>query len=552
MPRKSKPRTANSDKSQLELDFKTVIDSGRVLSREEVIYRRPPDDYSEYSPVDRTAEYMQRAVKMEDAWETTVQEARKALLNVDPRDLYFRFLRDLKREAEKGSAQAERYAKLLETVAIRGLGISSDHLRIMSPRKGGTNWRIDFQEDAIRQHISSHVVGKYFLNQMEASDTVWGEGVPLIGASDISQHRSAVPIPARFFKRSVPFVLNNAAGTLWKRQGGKPKYENVFNPKPDESLLRWMLIDPSYQDELQPEDYERCIASAMDVGQYKFDLEFLMKGDQPPNLIFRDGSLFPQDAYLDNYVIEGRRGDFTREAIRELLDCLLYARAVGLVYCGVSKSIQLKVYSAVVDWFIAKEIDKNWEFGNYTLNDGQAMSILLASPDFVADNLQEVAATCLIRRSFTTRANLNTRFTTRANTNNPKPFADLGSYFDSYEQQHPEFSITPFRSLCEIAQVYMFFIGHSKSPQQQLPRYEFFYADSFGPVQQLADKVFAALRYCGLMSDHDHSIMADKPITYLLPSVTQQAHFLSKDVGRYIDSSTGQWIMARYRALISK
>jgi hypothetical protein len=98
----------------------------------------------------------------------------------------------------------------------------------------------------------------------------------------------------------------------------------------------------------------------------------------------------------------------------------------------------------------------------------------------------------------------------------------------------------------------MFFIGHSKSPQQQLPRYEFFYADSFGPVQRLAEKVFAALRYCGLMSDHDHSMMADRPITYLLPSVTQQAHFLSKDVGRYIDSSTGQWIMARYRALLSK
>lgn len=379
MPRKSKSPTANSDKDQLELDFKTVIDNGRVLSREEVIHRRPPDDHVEYSPVDRTAEYMQRAVKMEEAWETTVQEARKALLKIDPRDLYFRFLWDLKREAEKGSEQAERYAKLLETVAIRGLGISSDHLRIMPPHKGGTRWRVDAQEDAIRQHISNHVVGKYFLNQTEASDTAWGEDVPLIGASDISQHRSAVPIPARFFKRSVPFVLNNAAGTLWKRQGGKPKYENVFNPKPNESLLRWMLIDPSYQDELQPEDYERCIASAMDVGQYKFDLEFLMKGDQPPNLIFRDGSLFPQDAYLDNYVIEGRRGDFTREAIRELLNCLLYAREVGLVYCGVSKSIQLKVYSAVVDWFIAKEIDKNWEFGNYTLNDGQAMSILLSS-----------------------------------------------------------------------------------------------------------------------------------------------------------------------------
>jgi hypothetical protein len=338
---------------------------------------------------------MQRAVKM-GRRETTVQKARIALMKVEPRDLYFRFLVDLKRETEKGSQYSERYAKLLETVAIRGLGINSGHLKILPPQKGGTRWRVDFHEDAVRQHISSHIVGQFFINRMEANDTTWDGNLPLIGASDISQHRSAVPIPARFFKRSVPFVLNNAAGTLWKLQGGQPKYDNIFNPKPDENLLRWMLIDPSYQDELQPEDYERCIASAMDVGQYKFDLEFLMKGDQPPNLIFRDGSLFPQDAYLDNFVVEGRRGDFTREAIRELLACLLYAREVGLIYCGVSKSIQLKVYSAIVDWFIAKEIDKTWEFGNYTLNDGQAMSILLASPDFVADNLQQVVSTCLI------------------------------------------------------------------------------------------------------------------------------------------------------------
>lgn len=543
MPRKPKPSKGSPDSHQLQLDFNSILSNAKVMSRDEVAYHRPPDEATDYSPISRTAEYMQRAVKMEEAWETTFQEARQALMTVDPRDLYSRFLLDLKAEAERGSPQSERYAKLLETVAIRGLGISTEHLRIAPPHKGGTRWNISLQEDAIRQHISSHVVGKYFLNKMEANEAVWGEGVPLIGASDISQHRSAVPIPARFFKRSVPFVLNNAAGTLWKRKEGQSRYENIFNPKPDENLLRWMLIDPSYQDELQPEDYERCIASAMDVGQYRFDHEFLMKGDQPPNIIFRDGSLFPQDAYLDNYVVESRRGEFTREAIKELLDCLLYSQALGLIYCGVSKSIQLKVYSAVVDWFIAKEIDGNWEFGNYTLNDGQAMSILLASPSFVADGLKEVVTTCLILRSFTTRANLNTRAAT---------FTGLDSYFRIYEQQYGEGYIAPFRRLCEIAHVYMFFIGHSKSPQQQIPRYEFFYRDSFGPVEQVAEKVFLALRHCGLMSDHDHSIMADKPITYLLPSVTQQAHALSKDVGRYIDSSTGQWIMARYRGLISK
>lgn len=46
--------------------------------------------------------------------------------------------------------------------------------------------------------------------------------------------------------------------------------------------------------------------------------------------------------------------------------------------------------------------------------------------------------------------------------------------------------------------------------------------------------------------------MADEPITYLLPSVTQQAHDLSKNVGKHIDRSAGQWIMAQYHDLISK
>lgn len=170
------------------------------------------------------------------------------------------------------------------------------------------------------------------------------------------------------------------------------------------------------------------------------------------------------------------------------------------------------------------------------------MSLLLASPTFVADSLQRVIATCFIRRSFTTRANLNT-----------KPnFNDLDIYFRDYQNQHPEIDITPFRRLCEIAHLYMFFLGHSKSPQQQLPRYEFFYTESLGAIQTIAQKILSAIQHCGLMNDEDHSFMADSPVTYLIPSVTQHAHLLSKDVGSHIDKTTGQWIMAQYQKLISK
>jgi len=195
-----------------------------------------------------------------------------------------------------------------------------------------------------------------------------------------------------------------------------------------------------------------------------------------------------------------------------------------------------------MDWFIEKYIDNNWGVGNYTLNDGQAMSLLLASPTFVGNNLQQLIATCLIRRSFTTRATLNTK--TRLD--------GLSSYFDEFQRQHPEFDITPYRQLCDIAQVYMFFLGHSKSPQQQLPRYEFFWPPNLAHPMDVARRVLDAVRHCGILGDNDHSFMAERPVTYLIPSVTMQAHQLSKDVGKYIDTATGQWIMARYRQLMEK
>jgi hypothetical protein len=539
MSRKSKTRPS-SQSPQLSLDFDDVIRTAEVLSRDEVERKASPQDYD---PIALTTEYMKRAVQFEEAWETTIQNAREALLNTDARELYLGFLTDLKKRINQGVRDSARLGHLLEQVTIRGLGMSRNHLVIDSPVKGRTGWRVvKWNSDAIERHLEEHIVGKHFLNQVSVAEVGWKGQLPLVGASDVSQHRSAVPVPARFFKRSVPFVLNNAAGTLFQMRGGQPRYDKVFNPRPDEALLRWMLIDPSYQDELEPEDYERCVASAMDVGQYKFDHEYLLKADRVPDVIFRDGSLFPQDAYLDNYVIQSRRGEFTREAIRELLNCLLFAKAGGVIYCGVSKNVQLKVYSAVVDWYIAKYIDRNWEIGNYTLSDGQAMSLLLSTPGFVGNNLQSAAATCLIRRSFTTRANLNTR-------TDPE---DLDPYFQLYERQHQECDITYYKQVCEMANVYMFFIGHSKSPQQQLPRYEYYFHASSENAVSAARKILAAIQHCGLMNDEDHSFMADKLVTYLLPSVTQHAHQLSKDVGKYIDTETGQWIMARYRSLLSK
>lgn len=492
-----------------------------------------------HDPVATTAVYMERSVEIEKDWDTTLQKAREALQQINPRELYREFIIDLKNQIEQNSSTSELLASLLHRVVIRGFGMSKKHVTIKPPNESEARWRVNLDEEAVKQHLDAHIVGEYFLNPITLDETIWDRRVPIIGASDVSQHQSAVPFPGRFFKRHAPFVLNNAAGILRMVQDGREKFDKIFNPRPDEELLRWMLIDPSYQDELEREDYERCLTSAMDVGQYKFDLNFLLKANRrQPNIIFRDGSLFPQDAYLHNFAeTDNQRGDFTREAILELLNCLIFSQAIKVIYCGVSKKVELNVYSAVVDWYIAKHVDPNWHFGNYVLSDGQAMSMLLASPSFVGGNLEQTVTTCLIRRSFTTRANLNLR----ADLDN------LDTYFSNYQKQYPEVDIARYQKLCEIAHIYMFFIGHSKNPQQQLPRYEFFYTDSLGKPQEIVQKILSSLQTCGLMIDRDHSFMAVEPIRYLIPTVTQVAHDLSKQAGKQIATEIGQKITARFR-----
>ena len=534
-----KRQSKSPPQMSLPLDFDQVIESAEVLSREEVAAKTR--DEESYSPVSQTADYVQRIVQAEAAWETTLQTARQQLLGIDARELYFEFIKDLSNQIITNTSRAARLANLLESVTIRGFGMTKRQINIQKPFRGGTRWRVSLDEESVRSHLESHIEGANFLNILTVNDKLGQNKQIFIGGSDVSQHRSAVPVPSRFFKRSVPFVLNNAAGTLFTLQGEKPKYENLFDPKPNDELLRWMLIDPSYQDAFESEDYQRILASAMDIGQYKFDLNFLLKTDKyTPDFIFRDGSIFPQDAYLDNFILDTRRGEFVREAIRELLNCLTYSRQLGVPYIGVAKTTVLKVYSAVVDWYIAKYVDNNWEVGNYTLSDGQAMSILLATPTFVASNLNQVISTCLIRRSFTTRAALNVKV----------PDSNYERYFQQYEKQ-TDINITSYRQLCNVGHFYMFFLGHSKSPQQQLPRYEFFYADSLGTPMSVAQNILSALQICSLMNDKDHSFMSDEPVTYLIPSVTQQAHKLSKDVGKHIDRETGQRIMAQYRGLIA-
>ena len=518
------------DHGQLPLDFEQVLSGAQVASRETY------DPEMAYDPVGQTADYARRIVEFERQWSTTIRKARDLLLQADARQLYFDFLQDVLARVEANGFKARQYADLVRSVAHNGLGMSNHQIRADPPGPGGSGYRTHFNAAAVAEHLERHIVGPNFLNVVEAE---LPEGT-VIGASDVSQHVSRIPLPARFFKKSVPFVLNNAAGSLFTCDGGTNAYEPLFNPRPDEHLLRWMLIDPSYEIDLDEENYRRCLGSSMDVGHYHFDHQFLLNGSRRiPGLILRDGSLLPQDAYLDNFAIPNRRGDFVREAVRRLVDCLLVAKEYGVVYAGVVKRVNLRVFSAPLEWFIQRHVDATWEVGAFQLTDGEAMSFLLPSPDFKADGLDRVVGSCLIRRSFTTRATLNVKV---APGDLPRRLAD-------FQRDHQDFDLKPYERLCDLGQFWMCFLGHSPAPQQRLPRYEFFAAPMLDAAQ-VPRRILGGLRRCSLAVDTDHSFMTPgdaEETHYLIPQVTQEAHRLSKQVGRHIDSLTGRYIMSRFR-----
>ena len=100
-----------ADQEQLQLDFNAVITAADVKSRDEVVGDVPTSSAKGYDPVEQTADYMRRAVEFEEAWGTTIQEARQQLLGANAVDLYLAFFLDLKQMINAGERNAARLAR---------------------------------------------------------------------------------------------------------------------------------------------------------------------------------------------------------------------------------------------------------------------------------------------------------------------------------------------------------------------------------------------------------------------------------------------------------
>jgi hypothetical protein len=113
---------------RLAFDFDAIIEHAQVFSRDAVA-AKVPGEGGPYDPVAQTTDYMHQVVEAERKWETTIQQARDALLDVDPRSLYSAFFDDLARQLNSGSPRSGALARLLESDASSPSDLSTKHGR---------------------------------------------------------------------------------------------------------------------------------------------------------------------------------------------------------------------------------------------------------------------------------------------------------------------------------------------------------------------------------------------------------------------------------------
>jgi len=492
----------------------------------------------------RAADYLAAASLLDEEKDILLQ-AREKLRRENPRDLCLAFLKDCLQDLKSADkAHQYKFARQISDVAVTGLGIWQEDLGIASSGKealrisGEPNW------ETIKEHINQTVFGDYFIEELgvPSDSTLWGSEFPLrMSACDASQHRFKLGVP--FNKTwATPVIVNNSGGTIKERQGTKPKWKHVAVPRDTREYEDWVILGPDDYAEMDEGDYEWAAKSSMDVGEFFVEETFIFKHGGfmlKPDVHFRDGRIFPQD-HLMNCRIENRHGQLTREAIFRMVSTARTARELKILYCGVTKQVQLKVYSTLVNWYITKIMRKpNWNPTGQVINDSEMMRNLIFHGEFDASSFDKLYITCPILRRFETASNLNRR--TRK---------QVRSDLDSLNRVYHSRDIAA-REIADEAlkiSVVMFFAGHSRTDELYIPRYEFLVFTRM-PMEGLKNSIFkvlSALRLASFDIDEDHLWGLEEPITTLVPTPILVAHDISKRMGEELASNFAQRATAEF------
>jgi Fe2+ or Zn2+ uptake regulation protein len=418
----------------------------------------------------------------------------------------------------------------------------------------------------------------------------------IISGSDGSFHAGTLGIrTAQGYIEDESFVITFNNSVAYERsserleeQRGAKKFLHsapVTRETLDDPTYKGMVLAPFMFPTLTESDYEHMVRAATDVVQMRVDDDIfngsardLATGEQimAPRVHIRDGTITPQERYFNHYYRMDPYGDIVREGIqhtRNILQRIVTARGTPQIYAGAVKSTQIRLFSRLVNWYIARgskqtlgeAIEPNWDGSRAEfISDIDVMTNLFASlPD--RGEKDGFPVSCVVLRQF---ASLTDFFDTPVNTDSDW-FLKLCEHrinaLNVYERFRggflPYHALISEDDLANDSYVYLlehadyasFYIGHTGgNPAPKIPRYEFLCSLRTTPtsrakehVEHTVQQLVTALLTCHLTADRDHNFLSKLSLVKMIPFVVYQAHEFAKVLGKRLESDFKSAVVKR-------
>ncbi|MDP8928441.1 MAG: hypothetical protein M3O70_07660, partial [Actinomycetota bacterium] len=385
-------------------------------------------------------------------------------------------------------------------------------------------------------------------------------------------------------------TFNNAVAYLHLEGAAKRRHRVPLYGVPltrnaiDDPANTGMVMAPFMfrHDDLSPSEYEHMVKCATDVVQWRADAAVFSGRARAmgsgtllprPRVHFRDGTVTLQERESQHYQRTDAYGEMVREGVQLSSDVLraVSDRAAGTVFAGAVKSSQLRIFTRLVNWFIAHgcraadapPVDPAWDLARASLlTDNETMAALLGSlvPE-AGDGVYVVS--CVLARPFHA---LTDRF-------RDYHYEKLGywrDYFADLQQRQLQtpgadtwwtgvdiVDDDPYVVMMEQADYALFYIGHTYGdPRPVPPRYEFL--DTLRPldptqaherVQRTVRLMVSAIHRSGLGLDTDHNFLSSKTLVKIIPRVVLQAHEHCKALCRQLEREMRSLVVAHLKRL---
>jgi hypothetical protein len=356
----------------------------------------------------------------------------------------------------------------------------------------------------------------------------------------------------------------------------------------DDWSNRGMVLAPFMFRYLSESEYEHMAKCATDVVQWRADEAVFLgtaraQGDgnllPRPSVHFRDGTITPQEREYGHYRRWNEYGEMVREGIarsRTILDRIMSAPAPPPVFAGAVKTTQAKLFSTLLNWYIAhgsrrrlgEPIDPHWDTTRAAhIADNEAMSFLLSTL-----NARRPPGCYYV--TFAVMRPFHSLTEWYRQPRDDDPGAWLGFFerkrdteqriYDSgdvsempYLATVPDVADENFVHMCVNADYVSFYIGHTGGdPPPTAPRYEFLESlrrmaprEAAGRVDHNVRMIVAAIEKTKLSADLDHNFLSRKTLAKLIPFVIFEAHEKCKALGRVLEAELRSIVIANLQGL---